>query len=195
MNQYSFSRKNPFAFPPKDCALLQVDSFSRQDEITVFRSNSQLTKAVSFWKSVEARAGNQPYAGVLSQSASSNHALSWLPKVPSRSWLRKNALCLSQSAFSNFALYVISICTCHKIYRLACHFFVFTTFWRLLWAGQLWLNLDSRISDRKRPSGYYWLIASAPWLSNKIAAFAKTAHLFGSRQWDCRLLYHMTAVD
>ena len=53
----------------------------------------------------EARAGNQPNAGVLSQSPSSNHALSSLPKVPSRSVI--NALCLSQSAFSNFALYVI----------------------------------------------------------------------------------------
>ena len=48
-------------------------------------------------------------AVVLSQSASSNHAPSWLPKVPSWSWLRKNALCLSQSAFNNFALYVINV--------------------------------------------------------------------------------------
>ena len=28
-NQYVFGRKNPFAFPPKDCALLRVDFLSR----------------------------------------------------------------------------------------------------------------------------------------------------------------------
>ena len=36
-NKYIFGRKNPFALPPKDCALLHVDF----DETTVFRSNSE----------------------------------------------------------------------------------------------------------------------------------------------------------
>ena len=39
-NQCIFGRKNPFAFPLKDCALFHVDFFSRQVETTVFRSNS-----------------------------------------------------------------------------------------------------------------------------------------------------------
>ena len=38
-NQYIFAPKNPFAFPPKDYALLHVDFLSRQDVKTVFRSN------------------------------------------------------------------------------------------------------------------------------------------------------------
>jgi len=51
-------------------------------------------------------AGNQLNAGILSQSASSNHAL-YITK--SAVMIKKNALCLSQSAFGNFALYVIII--------------------------------------------------------------------------------------
>ena len=43
--------------------------------------------------------GNQFNGGVLSQSASSNHAL----------LIKENALCLSQSAFSNFTLHVIIV--------------------------------------------------------------------------------------
>ena len=49
--------------------------------------------------------GNQFNAGVLSQSASSNHTLLI---TKSALLLRKNALCLSQSAFSNFVLHVIT---------------------------------------------------------------------------------------
>ena len=50
------------------------------------------------------RAGNQLNAGVLSQSASSNHAFL---VTKSALVIRKNALYLSQSVSSNFVLYVI----------------------------------------------------------------------------------------
>ena len=43
-NQYVFVRKNPFAFPPKDCTLLRVDFLSRQHEMTVLRSNSEAVR-------------------------------------------------------------------------------------------------------------------------------------------------------
>ena len=68
----------------------------------MFRSNSE---AKSFWNPSEA--GNQLNAGVLSQSASRNHAL--LITKSALMIKKKNALCLSQSAFSNFALYVITM--------------------------------------------------------------------------------------
>ena len=48
--------------------------------------------------------GNQLNAGVLSQPASSNHALLI---TKSALVIKKNALCLTQPAFSKFALHVI----------------------------------------------------------------------------------------
>jgi len=80
------------------------------------------------------------------QSASSNHALSWLPKVAS--WLRKNVLCLSQSAFSNFALDVIN-CTATLLTtrswsnssfwkRTHCHSFMV-----LIWHVSSWLAISN----------------------------------------------------
>ena len=50
------------------------------------------------------RRGKPTYAGVLSQSASRNHALLI---TKSALVIKKNALCLSQPAFSKFALHVI----------------------------------------------------------------------------------------
>ena len=40
-NQYIFGWQNPFAFPPKDYALLHVGFLSRYDELTAFRGNSE----------------------------------------------------------------------------------------------------------------------------------------------------------
>ena len=51
-NQHSFARKNPFAFPPKDCTLLHVDLLSRYDVITGFRTNSEVMRFWNFSKSV-----------------------------------------------------------------------------------------------------------------------------------------------